>query len=98
MNDYLSAFSNVTRLRIILCIGADEKNVSELINHCTLSQSAVSQHLMKLKDAGIIECRKEGREQLYRVRDQRVVLLSKELLDLAESQKTEVVTNRLKKI
>jgi DNA-binding transcriptional ArsR family regulator len=78
----LEAFSNITRLKIVICLGDKEKNVSELNNNCGLSQSALSQHLMKLRDAGVVTCRKEGREMYYRVVIPELPKLGKELYQI----------------
>lgn len=61
MTDILKAFGNKTRVRIMKCLADGEKRVSYLVNECRLSQSAVSQHLQKLVDAGLVEKRKEKR-------------------------------------
>lgn len=50
----LSAISNPVRLRLITCLGNGSKSVEELIANCHLSQSAVSQHLCKLRQAGLV--------------------------------------------
>ena len=68
MKSLAGAFSNITRLKIINCLLEKEKNVSELINACGLSQSGVSQHLKKLKDMKIVDCNMDGRERRYRLK------------------------------
>ena len=78
----LIAFSNPTRLRLISCIGSGEKNVTELIGNCCLSQSAVSQHLMKLRAEGIVKVRREGRMQLYSLIDPKISDISRDIIKL----------------
>jgi len=68
MEQLLKAFSNITRVKILTCLSREDKNVSDLIKNCGLSQSAVSQHLKILKDSGLVECLSLGREKLYRVK------------------------------
>lgn len=70
------------RLKLVLCIGEKEKTVNELISNCGLSQSAVSQHLLKLKEAGIVSDNKKGREVFYSLKNQKFAKVSKELLNL----------------
>lgn len=41
--------------------------VNELTARFDISQPAVSQHLAKLKDAGLVVVRREGRQMYYRV-------------------------------
>jgi len=48
-------------------IGAQELSVKELTDAFPISQSAVSQHLRLLRDAGLASERKVGRNRLYRL-------------------------------
>ncbi len=80
MDIVTKAFSNITRMRLISCLGEKPKNVSELIHTCGLSQSAVSQHLNKLKESGIVECKKSGREQIYSIKHKEAVDISNKLI------------------
>ena len=59
-HDVISALCNPVRLKLILCLARKSKNVQELIHTCGLSQSAVSQHLNKLRKAGLVKDRKES--------------------------------------
>jgi ArsR family transcriptional regulator len=60
-----SALGNEVRVKLLLCLSHRAKNVTEMIHTCGLSQSAVSQHLTKLKTAKLVETKKEGKEVLY---------------------------------
>lgn len=85
----LSALGNEVRLKLLLCLYKKEKNVSELIGNCGLSQSAVSQHLDKLRQAGLVTTRKEGKEIYYSLASQKVGKISKELMLFLEEVKNE---------
>jgi DNA-binding transcriptional ArsR family regulator len=61
----LNAFSNSVRLKLLCCLSKNRKNVQELMENCGLSQSAVSQHLTKLKKAGLVENEKSGKFVYY---------------------------------
>ena len=63
----LKAFSNPVRLKIISCLDKKPKNVSQLIKICKISQSAVSQHLAKLKKAGLVKDKKLGKNVYYKL-------------------------------
>lgn len=76
----LRAFGSIPRLKIMICLGQGAKNVSQLIENCGLSQSAVSQHLAKLKAAGLIICDCKGRERIYSLPDPAVAHVSSFLL------------------
>jgi predicted transcriptional regulator len=67
MDNILKVFSNNTRVKILACLAEKDRNVTGLIKNCGLSQSAVSQHLKKLKDADLINCENNGREKLYKI-------------------------------
>lgn len=83
MNDQkVKALCNTTRLGIISCLGTKQKTVSELIANCMLSQSAVSQHLTKLKNAGLVTTNRNGREIYYSLTDNQLSKISKLLLNL----------------
>ncbi len=64
----LNALANEQRL-LILCLlsQGSEMTVTELNKDLDLSQSALSQHLKKLKDQGYVVSRKEGLNVFYRI-------------------------------
>lgn len=66
----LRAMSNAHRL-LILCYLAEEGELSvgQLCDRLDLSQSALSQHLAKLRDEGLVATRKQGQSVFYRVCD-----------------------------
>jgi DNA-binding transcriptional ArsR family regulator len=68
----MKALSNEHRL-LILChlIGAEELPVGALVDRVGLSQSAVSQHLAKLREEGLVRFRRESQTLHYRVSDPR---------------------------
>ncbi len=65
----LSALANPVRLKLIICLSRGSKNVTELIGSCGLSQSAVSQHLEKLRTAGLVTTNRGGKEIYYALKD-----------------------------
>lgn len=64
-SDIYSALSNEVRVKLLLCLSRKPKNVTEMIRTCGLSQSAVSQHLAKLKAAQLVTTKKIGKEIMY---------------------------------
>jgi len=52
-----------------------------LIEVCNLSQSAVSQHLRKLKLWNLVESHKEGRIVFYKLKNKKAAELSRKILD-----------------
>ena len=57
------------RVRILLELGRGEACVCHLEAKLGLRQAAISQHLMALRDGGIIESRREGRFIFHRLAD-----------------------------
>lgn len=76
-----SVIDNEVRVRLMCCLSQGEKTVTELIENCGLSQSAVSQHLQRMRNAGVVEVTKKGREVYYRISDPRVEGLCKQILE-----------------
>ncbi|WP_291839304.1 metalloregulator ArsR/SmtB family transcription factor, partial [Brevundimonas sp.] len=66
----LRALGNERRL-LILChlISAEEMSVGQLASQIGLSQSALSQHLARLREDGLVAFRREAQTIFYRVAD-----------------------------
>ncbi len=62
------ALANPTRRRVLELLSLGERSVSELQLETAKSQSAVSQHLAVLREAGLVAPRRDGRRRLYRLR------------------------------
>ncbi len=56
-----------TRLRMMLLLGAEELSVAELQEILAMGQSTISTHLSQLKQAGLVEDRRTGKSNLYRI-------------------------------
>ena len=69
----LKAMGNERRL-VILCqlVAHGEMSVGAMAEKIGLGQSALSQHLAKMRDEGIVATRREGQTIWYRVTDGRV--------------------------
>lgn len=59
------ALSDETRLCIVALLGPGERCVCELTDSLQTGQSRLSFHLKTLKDAGLVQDRKEGRWSYY---------------------------------
>ena len=44
-----------------------ERSVNEIVDAMEMEQPSVSKHLKVLKDVGLVEARREGRQMLYKV-------------------------------
>ncbi|OON78000.1 ArsR/SmtB family transcription factor [Streptomyces tsukubensis] len=63
--------SDPTRLRLMWVLARGEADVSTLTAASGAARPAVSQHLAKLRAAGLVQARKDGRRALYTLRDGR---------------------------
>ena len=68
-------FSKPARIRILIALGQGEACVCHLEAVLGLRQSYISQHLMALRSAGLLETRREGKFVYYRLSDQRALSL-----------------------
>src|SRR5579864_276716 len=66
----LRAAAEPNRLRILLLLKAEELSVAELQEILTMGQSTISTHLSQLKHAGLVEDRRTGKNNLYRLREE----------------------------
>lgn len=61
----LKALANENRLMILCTLIGGEMSVGELNERVPLSQSALSQHLASLREAGLVSTRKEAQTVYY---------------------------------
>src|SRR5258708_10730050 len=66
----MEALAEPNRRRIVELLQDGERSVGELVGGTGLAQPAVSKHLRVLKDAGLVEVRREAQRRLYRIRPQ----------------------------
>ena len=71
----LAVFANPQRLRILCELQQGERSVGALEAVIGLSQSALSQHLAKLRMAEVVSTRRESQTIYYSVSDARAVKL-----------------------
>ncbi len=63
--DLLSLMANEARLRVFVLIMEEEWDVTSLAAAVNLSQSALSQHLKKLRDAKVVSVRRDAQTIYY---------------------------------
>jgi DNA-binding transcriptional ArsR family regulator len=72
----LRTLGNEQRLLVLcLLIEHGEMNVGQMQAEVDLSQSALSQHLARMRADGLVACRREGQLMHYRIDDARVETL-----------------------
>lgn len=83
LKELCKAVGNPERARLIACL-AREMTVSSLLKKCSLSQSALSQHLSVLRDAGVVRTRESGRHVYYRTASRKYVDLARTIIALTD--------------
>jgi len=69
------SFSDTSRVRIMSALVDGEKNVNALAAIVGISESAVSHHLRGLRQMGIVQARRDGKEVYYRIDDEHIIAL-----------------------
>ncbi len=67
--DLVAAVADPTRVRLLALLDGHELTVAELTAITELSQSRVSTHLGRLRDAGLLQDRREGSLRYYRLQE-----------------------------
>ncbi len=67
VTDPLTAAAEPTRRRLLQLLATQPRTVSDLAEQFPVTRSAISQHLLVLADAGLVEAEKVGRQRIYRV-------------------------------
>ena len=67
MSDVFDALGDPTRRHIVESLSRREASATQLASELPVTRQAVSKHLSALRDAGLVEGRREGRETLYRL-------------------------------
>ena len=65
--DALTAAAEPNRRRILQLLGSEPRTVTDIAAEFTVTRSAISQHLLVLAEAGLVEATKVGRQRIYRV-------------------------------
>jgi len=80
-NELLKALADDIRFKIVKYLLEGEKCVCEIFPYVKRTQSTVSIHLGNLKDAGVLESRREGKKVFYKIKDKRIIDIFKALGD-----------------
>ena len=67
MSDVLDALGDPTRRHIVESLSRQEASATQLAAELPVTRQAVAKHLTALRDAGLVDSRRQGRETLYRV-------------------------------
>jgi ArsR family transcriptional regulator len=98
----LRVVADSTRLRILLLLEGEELSVAELQVILAMGQSTISTHLSQLKQAGLVEDRRTGKNSLYRLKRENGAGVLGELLtqaraEIAEAKRDQAAMRRVLK-
>jgi DNA-binding transcriptional ArsR family regulator len=68
METALKAIAEPRRRQILALVRDEELSAGEIASHFDVTRPAVSQHLTVLKEAGLVDERRNGTKRLYRAR------------------------------
>jgi DNA-binding transcriptional ArsR family regulator len=66
-SDAFNAVAEPRRRDILNLLAIQERAVTEIVNALDLEQPSISKHLKVLKDVGLVQARREGRQMLYKL-------------------------------
>src|SRR5262245_49427486 len=66
-SDAFNAVAEPRRRDILSYLATQERTVSEIVDALEMEQPSVSKHLKVLKEVGLVDVRREGRQMVYRV-------------------------------
>jgi ArsR family transcriptional regulator len=67
--ELLKALANQRRLMVLCALADGERSVSDLAAEIGLGQSALSQHLARLRGLGVVAARRDAQSIYYRLAD-----------------------------
>ncbi len=82
--EVLKAMADPTRLKILHCLHQGELCVSDILSFVGGSQANVSKHLSVLKRAGLVDSRRDGLNVFYRIIDEGVFTICRNVCDSLE--------------
>jgi ArsR family transcriptional regulator, arsenate/arsenite/antimonite-responsive transcriptional repressor len=78
----IKALADENRVRILMALGPHELCVCQIVELLGLAPSTVSKHLAILKQARLVDSRKEGRWMFYRLSEEDASIEAKEMTAL----------------
>jgi DNA-binding transcriptional ArsR family regulator len=84
------ALSDETRIRIMMRLRDGECSVNSLSAELGVAQASVSKHLAVLREAGLVQARREGPQAFYSVQDRSVFSMCNMVCDGVVRQQEQV--------
>ena len=73
LSGFYKIMGDATRCRIICALREGEMCVCDLCNVLSMSKSSISHQLAKMREFGIVKCRRDGKEVYYSLDDAHVL-------------------------
>ena len=70
--EFFKILGDITRAKILFALDQNEMCVCDIANVLGMSKSSISHQLGTLRRAGIVKCRKQGKEVYYMLDDEHV--------------------------
>lgn len=83
-NLLIAILGNPIRIQILCQLQNNARNVQELMHNCKLSQSAVSQHLAKLRSGRLVRVDRVGKFRYYSLVDPKYGQLARLIQEFGE--------------
>ena len=70
--DFYKMLADPTRCKLIYALSRQEMCVCDLANLLTMTKSAISHQLSKMRRQGVVKCRRAGKEVYYSLDDEHI--------------------------
>ena len=97
MSSVFKALADPTRRQVLQLLRQGPKSAGELADHFPVSKPTMSAHFAVLREAGLVDSRKQGKAVIYRLKMsvlEEALMEFSQLLGLDLSQRSEKVSTR----
>ncbi len=70
--EFYKIIGNDTRCKLVYALSVNEMCVCDLANVLSMTKSSISHQLAKMKDAGVVKCRRDGKGVYYSLDDEHI--------------------------
>ncbi len=70
--DFFKIMGDATRCKLLFALLQNEMCVCDLANVLSMTKSSISHQLSKMKDVGVVKCRKSGKTVYYSLDDSHI--------------------------
>lgn len=84
--NFFKTLAHPRRLEVINLLRDKELSVTDIYSMLDLPQANISQHLMLMRESGVVSTRKQGKQVFYRLTDRRLVGICDSLREMVLDQ------------